>query len=79
MSINRRKFLHGAGDPPLLPLVTLPDVDQHGAVVEQGLSALGVGLLDLRLGCLEQISVRRHRFRLYSGATASWRAAKVAV
>ena len=62
-----------------LPFVSLAHVDQDRALVDERLHALGVTFLDLGLGGLQQISIRRHRFRLYSGATASWRAAKVAV
>ena len=69
----------GAGDPALLPLVALAHVDEHGAVFQELLGPGSVGLLDLGLHSLQQLAVGRHRFRLYSGATASWRAAKVAV
>jgi hypothetical protein len=60
--------VHRAGDASLLPLVALADIDQHGAFVEQRLRALRVGFFDLGLDGLEQIAVRRHRFRLYSEA-----------
>ena len=63
--------VHGAGDPALLPLVALAHVDEDSALVHEALGAGGVGLFDLGLDGLEQLTVRRHRFRLYSDRAAS--------
>ena len=60
---------------PLLPFVALADVDQQRAFVDERLRARRVSFLDLRLGGLQQISVRRHRFRLYSEEDGFQRAA----
>src|SRR5262249_58340444 len=65
--------VHRARNASLLPLVALAHVDEYRSLVEQRLRAGRVGFFDLGLDGLEQISVRRHRFRLYSGVVAPQR------
>ena len=64
--------VNGAGDVTLVPLVLLPDVEDERAAGVDQLTRLGrVHLRDLGADLLEQLAVRRHRYRKYSFAPSA--------
>ncbi len=62
----------GPGDVALVPLVLLPDVDDDGLAGVDPVPGLGrVELRDLGPRLLQELSIRRHRYRKYSFAHVS--------
>ena len=66
------RHMDGTRDVTLVPLVLLPDVDDDGLTGLDPLTGLvRVDLRDLGPGLLQELSIRRHRYRKYSFARVS--------